>query len=223
MRYRSIRWSSRGVEVLRGPGRAAVRRQRDRRRGQRDRQPHPEDAAIDGPGGAVELRGGRRRARALGSGCRSKPAAAGFAIHADAFYRQHRRSARAALRSSAGGRRQRAQRHGRQLGRATPSGGALGGSMVWDHGYLGVSVDSLPQRLRHRRRGGRDHRHAARHAVAGRRVARARSARSERFERACSRTDYKHEEIEGTARSARHSTIGATRPHRVRACGPGAI
>jgi iron complex outermembrane receptor protein len=97
-------------------------------------------AAIDGPGGAVELRGGGA-ARERSAGAVVETGGAGFAIHADAFYRRtDDLSVPEFNRPLEGGG---SERSDKVINSASDAkGGALGGSMVWDHGYVGVSVDA---------------------------------------------------------------------------------
>ena len=98
-------------------------------------------AAIDGVGGAAELRyGGPATER--GAGALVESGGNGFAVHADGFWRQtddmkvpyyQRPTEGVGLVPQT-----------TILNSASKSyGGAVGGSMVWDKGYLGASVDTF--------------------------------------------------------------------------------
>ena len=91
------------------------------------------------PTGAAELRVGGAAAE-RGGGALVEVGGEGFALHADGFRRQtHDLRVPAFDRPVAGG----TERRDRIVNSASRAdGGALGGSMVWDHGFLGASVDS---------------------------------------------------------------------------------
>ena len=97
-------------------------------------------AAIDGVGGAAELRyGGPATER--GAGALVETGGNGFAVHADGFWRQtDDMKVPSYLRPTEG---VGLVPQTTILNSASKSyGGAVGGSMVWDKGYLGASVDT---------------------------------------------------------------------------------
>lgn len=97
-------------------------------------------AAIDGVGGALELRGGGA-ARERSAGTLVEAGGNGLAIHADAFDRKtdDLRVPDFDRPVDGGG----TERRDRIVNSASDAkGGALGASMQWDHGYLGASVDT---------------------------------------------------------------------------------
>ena len=128
----------------------------------------------------------------------------GFALHADAFGARHRRPARAGLRPAAG-RRQRPSVATRIVNSASHAkGGALGGSLVWDRGYLGASVDTYRNDYGIVAEDDVDDPDAARQASrwpasCGRPAASSRTLRGQ-----AASTDYQHHEIEGDG------TVGTT-------------
>jgi iron complex outermembrane recepter protein len=96
-------------------------------------------AAIGAPIGAVEFRYGGAAAE-RGVGALVEGGGTGFSLHGDAFWR-HTDDLRVPTfdRPTDGG----IDRRDRIVNSASRAdGGALGGSLVWDHGHLGVSVDS---------------------------------------------------------------------------------
>ena len=97
-------------------------------------------AAIDGVGGTAELRyGGPATER--GASALVETGANGFALHADGFWRQtdDMKVPRFSRPLETGG----VQSADTIINSASKSnGGALGGSMVWDKGFLGASVDT---------------------------------------------------------------------------------
>jgi len=97
-------------------------------------------AAIDGVGGATELRyGGPATER--GASALVETGGNGFALHADGFWRQtdDMKVPRFSRPLATGG----VQSVDTIINSASKSyGGALGGSMVWDKGFLGASVDT---------------------------------------------------------------------------------
>ena len=97
-------------------------------------------AAIDGPGGTAELRyGGPATER--GASALVESGGKGFAVHADGFWRSTDDMAVPWYpRPLPGGGSQMANTILNSASRSY--GGALGGSMVWDKGYLGASVDT---------------------------------------------------------------------------------
>ena len=97
-------------------------------------------AALGEPTGAVELRlGGASSQR--GAGALLEAGGNGFALHADAFWRHtDDQKVPAFDRPLDGGGTERRTTIVNSASRA--EGGALGGSLVFDHGYLGASVDS---------------------------------------------------------------------------------
>lgn len=97
-------------------------------------------AAIDGVGGALELRGGGA-ARERSAGALVEAGGNGLAIHADVFARKtdDLRVPDFDRPVDGGG----TERRDRIVNSASDAkGGALGASMQWDHGYLGASVDT---------------------------------------------------------------------------------
>jgi iron complex outermembrane recepter protein len=97
--------------------------------------------AIDGVGGAAELRyGGPATER--GAGALVETGGNGFAVHADGFWRQtDDMKVPRYLRPTEG---VGLVPQTTILNSSSKSyGGALGGSMVWDKGYLGASVDTF--------------------------------------------------------------------------------
>jgi len=97
------------------------------------------DEAIDGPRGAIELRGGGA-ARERGASVLLEGGGAGLAVHADAF-RRHTGDLRVPGfdRPVEGGRERREQVANSA---SEAEGGALGASLLWDRGHLGAAVDS---------------------------------------------------------------------------------
>jgi iron complex outermembrane receptor protein len=98
-------------------------------------------AAIDGVGGAAELRyGGPATER--GAGALVETGGNGFAVHADAFWRQtDDMKVPRYLRPTEG---VGLVPQTTILNSASKSyGGAVGGALVWDKGYLGASVDTF--------------------------------------------------------------------------------
>ena len=97
-------------------------------------------ARIDGVSGALETRfGGAASERAVSALVETGGNA--FALHADAFARKTDDLRVPAFeRPLEDGSRQRRARIANSASRA--KGGALGGSLVWDRGYLGASVDT---------------------------------------------------------------------------------
>jgi iron complex outermembrane receptor protein len=97
-------------------------------------------AALDGVGGAAELRyGGPATER--GAAALVESGGKGFVVHADGFWRQtdDMKTPWYSRPLEGGG----SERVNTILNSASKSyGGALGGSMVWDKGYLGASVDT---------------------------------------------------------------------------------
>ncbi len=98
-------------------------------------------AAIDGVGGAAELRyGGPATER--GAGALVETGGNGFAVHADGFWRQTDDMKVPCYQRPTEGVGLVPQTT--ILNSASKSyGGAVGGSMVWDKGYLGASVDTF--------------------------------------------------------------------------------
>ncbi|MET0210601.1 MAG: TonB-dependent receptor plug domain-containing protein, partial [Burkholderiaceae bacterium] len=97
-------------------------------------------APIGGVGGAVELRGGGASGERSASGL-IETGGSGFALHADAFQRRtdDLRVPDFDRPVDGGG----FERRDRIVNSASDAkGGALGGSMVWDHGYLGLAADT---------------------------------------------------------------------------------
>ena len=91
------------------------------------------------PTGAAELRlGGAASER--GVGAMVEAGGSGFALHADGFWRQTDDLRVPAFDRPVAGGTERRDRIVNSASRA--DGGALGGSLVWDHGYLGASVDT---------------------------------------------------------------------------------
>lgn len=97
-------------------------------------------AKIDATTGATEVRFGGA-ASEKGASALIETGGAGFALHADAFWRDtdDLRVPSFARPVDGGGTEQR-ERIVNSASRA--KGGAVGGSMLWDHGYLGASVDT---------------------------------------------------------------------------------
>jgi iron complex outermembrane recepter protein len=97
-------------------------------------------ARIDGVSGALETRlGGASSERALSAVVET--AGDGFALHADAFGRKTDDLRVPAFdRPLEGGGSERRTRVANSASRA--HGGAVGGSLVWDRGFLGASVDT---------------------------------------------------------------------------------
>ena len=96
-------------------------------------------AALGAPSGAVELRlGGASSQR--GAGALLEAGGSGFALHADAFWRKTDDLKVPAFDRPVEDGTQRRTTIVNSASRA--DGGALGGSLVWDHGYLGASVDT---------------------------------------------------------------------------------
>ena len=98
----------------------------------RERIERPVGGAVEGRlGGAADERGGVGVAR--------RPATPGFALHADAFWRKtdDLRVPEFDRPLDGGG----SERRTRVVNSASEAkGGALGGSMVWDKGFLGASA-----------------------------------------------------------------------------------
>jgi iron complex outermembrane receptor protein len=95
---------------------------------------------IDGVTGALELRGGGA-ARERAASALVEVGGEGFALHADAFTRRtdDLRVPDFDRPVDGGG----SERRDRIVNSASDAeGGALGGSLVWDRGYLGVAVDT---------------------------------------------------------------------------------
>ena len=97
-------------------------------------------AAVDGVGGALELRGAGAASERSASGL-VEAGGNGLAIHADAFARRTDDLRVPDFeRPLAGGG---SERRDRIVNSASDArGGALGAAMTWDHGYLGASVDT---------------------------------------------------------------------------------
>ena len=96
-------------------------------------------AAVGAPTGAAEVRlGGAAAERSAGA--LVEAGGAGFALHADAFWRKTSDLRVPAFDRPTGTGAERRERIVNSASRA--DGGALGGSMVWDRGFLGASVDS---------------------------------------------------------------------------------
>lgn len=97
-------------------------------------------AAIDGPTGALELRGGGAARERSASGL-VESGGSGLAVHADAFQRRtdDLRVPDFDRPLSDGGSE---RRHRIANSASDASGGALGASATWDRGYLGMAVDS---------------------------------------------------------------------------------
>ena len=97
-------------------------------------------APIDGVSGALETRlGGATSERAVSAVVET--GGAGFALHADAFGRKTRDLRVPGFdRPLEDGSPERRTRVANSASRA--SGGAMGGSLVWDRGYLGASLDT---------------------------------------------------------------------------------
>lgn len=95
--------------------------------------------AVEAPTGAAELRfGGAARER--GGAALVEAGGRGFALHADAFARDTDDLRVPTFdRPLAGGGSERRERVVNSASRA--QGGALGGSLVWDRGYVGASLD----------------------------------------------------------------------------------
>lgn len=97
-------------------------------------------ARIDGVSGALEARFGGAASERAGSAV-IETGGQGFALHADAFSRRTDDLHVPAFdRPLDDGRTERRTRVANSASRA--SGGAAGGSLVWDRGYLGASVDT---------------------------------------------------------------------------------
>ncbi|HEU4457550.1 MAG TPA: TonB-dependent receptor [Methylibium sp.] len=104
-------------------------------------------APLDGVDGAVEWRGGGAARERAASGlveAGAKPTNAsggGFVLHADAFRRKTDDLRVPGFdRPVEGGGSERRDRIVNSASEA--KGGALGGSLVWDHGYLGLAADT---------------------------------------------------------------------------------
>ncbi|MES2889554.1 MAG: TonB-dependent receptor [Pseudomonadota bacterium] len=94
---------------------------------------------VGGPTGTAELRlGGAARER--GTGASIEAGGAGFALHADAFRRKTDDLEVPEFDRPVPGGTERRQRIVNSASQA--EGGAVGGSMVWDHGFLGASLDT---------------------------------------------------------------------------------
>ncbi len=150
---------------------------------------------VETLGGAVELRGGGA-ARERSAGALLETGGGGFALHADAFTRRTDDLQVPDFdRPVAGGGTER--RHRIVNSASNAQGGALGGSLVWDHGHLGVAVDTYRNdygivaeedvTIRMRR---------DKLAVAGEWRELTGAIRSLRAR--LQATDYQHEEVEGT-------------------------
>lgn len=101
-------------------------------------------SAVTRPTGSVELRGGGA-AGERGAGALVEAGGGGFAVHADAFGRRTDDLRVPSYdRPVDGGGSERSRRVVNSGSRA--EGGAFGGSMVWDHGYLGASLDTYRNR-----------------------------------------------------------------------------
>lgn len=98
---------------------------------------------LEAGGGSVEVRAGGPAVE-RGAGARVEGGSERFALHADGFWRDTDDLRVPAFErpSDSGG--QRSRRVVNSASRAR--GGALGGSLLWEHGYLGVSVDSYRNR-----------------------------------------------------------------------------
>ncbi len=97
-------------------------------------------ATLPKVSGAAELRAGGA-ARERGASALVEGGSNGFALHADAFARRTDDLAVPAFdRPLGNGSTERRTRVANSASQA--QGGALGGSMVWEHGYLGASVDA---------------------------------------------------------------------------------
>jgi iron complex outermembrane recepter protein len=98
-------------------------------------------APIEGIGGAAELRfGGPASER--GASALVETGSNGYALHADAFWRStDDMKVPWFARPVEGGGTVRANTIANSASRS--HGGAFGGSRVWDHGYLGLSVDTF--------------------------------------------------------------------------------
>jgi iron complex outermembrane receptor protein len=95
--------------------------------------------AVGAPTGSAEVRlGGPASER--GAGALVEAGGAGFAAHADAFWRRTDDMRVPAFDRPVDGGSERRDRIVNSASRA--DGGALGGGVVWDHGFLGASVDS---------------------------------------------------------------------------------
>jgi iron complex outermembrane receptor protein len=94
---------------------------------------------VDTLGGAIELRGGGA-ASERSAGALLETGGAGFALHADAFSRRTDDLQVPEFDRPVGGGSERRHRIVNSASQA--EGGALGGSLVWDRGYLGVAVDT---------------------------------------------------------------------------------
>ncbi|MES2992598.1 MAG: TonB-dependent receptor [Pseudomonadota bacterium] len=100
-------------------------------------------AALGAPTGAAELRlGGASSQR--GAGALVEAGGSGFALHADAFWRRTDDLEVPAFDRPVEGGTERRTTIVNSASRA--EGGALGGSLVWDHGYLGASLDTYRNR-----------------------------------------------------------------------------
>ncbi|HSV68561.1 MAG TPA: TonB-dependent receptor [Methylibium sp.] len=97
------------------------------------------DAPVEGPGGAVELRGGGA-ARERGASALLETGGTGIALHADAFGRRTDDLRVPAFDRPAESGSERRRRIVNSASEA--EGGALGGSLLWDRGHLGVAVDT---------------------------------------------------------------------------------
>ena len=99
-------------------------------------------AAIDGVGGAAELRyGGPATER--GAGALVETGGNGFALHADGFWRKTDDMKVPWYQRPTGGRGAACQSDTIINSASDSYGGAVGGSMVWDQGYFGASVDTF--------------------------------------------------------------------------------
>ncbi|WP_428422565.1 TonB-dependent receptor [Methylibium sp.] len=97
-------------------------------------------AALDGVGGAIELRGGGA-AQERSAGALVEAGGNGLVIHADVFARKTDDLRVPDFeRPVEGGTTERRDRIVNSASDA--KGGALGAALVWDHGYLGASLDT---------------------------------------------------------------------------------
>ena len=95
--------------------------------------------AVGGPSGSAELRFGGAAAE-RGAGALVEAGGSGFALHADAFWRKTSDLRVPSFDRPVGTGTERRDRIVNSASRA--DGGAFGGSMVWERGYLGASVDT---------------------------------------------------------------------------------
>ncbi len=95
--------------------------------------------AVDAPTGSAELRFGGAAAQ-RGAGALVEAGGSGFALHADAFWRKTEDMRVPRFDRPVDGGSERRDRIVNSASRA--DGAALGGSLVWDRGFLGASVDA---------------------------------------------------------------------------------